>query len=277
MGMTPVKQTVQLRSMDQDLRNGLWSVFVTHVLDPDTQARAVTGSYSVNASFFWLYRVLWFDFFKTPVDLIPQFGRDTHKTIRAWYFEAKWYQVYDFVEFMVAANLGRDFEDACSRVLAREVAGYRLVAKKLTPISDENELAAITMALEASQKTKLTGVREHLGTALALLSDRQTPDYRNSIKESISAVESLARVITGDDKADLAKALKTIETVTPVHGGLKKGFLALYGYTSDASGIRHGMSDEPTADFIDAKYMLATCSAFVNFLIARAGTAGITF
>lgn len=43
----------------------------------------------------------------------------------------------------------------------------------------------------------------------------------------------------------------------------------LYGYTSDADGIRHAEIDSSTVDFEDAKFMLVACSAFVNLLIAR--------
>jgi hypothetical protein len=40
------------------------------------------------------------------------------------------------------------------------------------------------------------------------MTDREQPDYRNSIKESISAIESLCRKITGNDKGTLGLVLK---------------------------------------------------------------------
>lgn len=51
---------------------------------------------------------------------------------------------------------------------------------------------------------------------------------------------------------------------------LKDGFLKIYGYSSDADGIRHAMSDVPTLTESDARFMLVSCSAFANFLIERA-------
>ena len=45
-----------------------------------------------------------------------------------------------------------------------------------------------------------------------MLTNRNKPDYRNSIKESILAVESLAKIISGDSKAELGKALKRLKT-----------------------------------------------------------------
>lgn len=101
------------------------------------------------------------------------------------------------------------------------------------------------------------------------MADRKSPDYRNSIKESISAVESICKIITGDSKATFGTALKKIEEQHGLHGALRRAFDSLYGYTSDASGIRHALLEEPDLDFDDAKFMLVSCSAFVNYLISK--------
>ena len=93
--------------------------------------------------------------------------------------------------------------------------------------------------------------------------------------ESISAVEAISKVISGDSKAELGQTLKLIENNIGLHPALKKGFLAIYGYTSDADGIRHAMINEPKCDFEDAKYMLVSCSAFINYLIMKATKARI--
>lgn len=111
-------------------------------------------------------------------------------------------------------------------------------------------------------------VRQHLDAALKHLTDRQSPDYRNSIKESISAVEALCALVTGQDKADLSAALKTLEREVQLHGALKSAFNSLYGYTSDSNGIRHALLDEAQLTFDDAKFMLVACSAFVNYIKA---------
>ena len=52
-----------------------------------------------------------------------------------------------------------------------------------------------------------------------------------------------------------------------IHPVLEAAFEKLYGYTSDASGIRHaGQIDGPEATFDEAKFMLVACSGFVNYL-----------
>lgn len=43
-----------------------------------------------------------------------------------------------------------------------------------------------------------------------------------------------------------------------------KKFGVLHGYTIDASGIRHALTDGATVTYSDAKFMLVACSAFVS-------------
>ena len=50
---------------------------------------------------------------------------------------------------------------------------------------------------------------------------------------------------------------------------MKAGYEKMYGYTSDADGIRHGGIDFTNAPAEDAKYMLISCSAFVNYLVEK--------
>jgi len=51
-------------------------------------------------------------------------------------------------------------------------------------------------------------VGTHLLTALDLLADRQAPDYRNSIKESISTVEAIANRLAGTTNKPLGDPMK---------------------------------------------------------------------
>jgi hypothetical protein len=104
---------------------------------------------------------------------------------------------------------------------------------------------------------------------------KPTPDYRNSIKESISAIESLAKQITNEESGGLDKALSKLDSVVYFHKAFKAGLLSLYGYTSDEDGIRHAILEEPTVGFDEAKFMLISCSALVNFMISKANKGGL--
>ena len=106
-------------------------------------------------------------------------------------------------------------------------------------------------------------------SALEHLSRRGNPDYRNSIKESISAVESIAKEITDNPKATLGAALSKLERDQKLHPALKQGFSNIYGYTNDEGGIRHAMLEEPNLTASDAKFFLVSCASFINYLKSK--------
>jgi hypothetical protein len=62
-----------------------------------------------------------------------------------------------------------------------------------------------------------------------------------------------------------------------LHKALKSSFSSLYGYTSDSDGIRHAMLEESKLTFIDAKYMLVACTAFINYVLGKAAELNLEF
>jgi len=274
IGKSRIKTELQIESMDVDLRVSLWNAFQVFYLEK------VDSNWISDSSFNRFFRSLWHNFLKRPLDNLDNYFPSTRQRLRDLFYKWQWHEVYDFIEFIsqieCPANTD-EFREFCNEMMEREVSGYRFVDKLITEITDENEMKEIEEAIEVARKTKLTGVRKHLKTSLSLMSDRKNPDYRNSVKESICAVESIAQIISQNTKAELGKALKVIEDKIGLHGALKKGFMAIYGYTSDEGGIRHAMLEESNVDFGDAKYMLVSCSAFINYLIMKASKAGIKF
>lgn len=164
------------------------------------------------------------------------------------------------------------FQKRFNDLFEREYVGYRFITGKIVPITDKIEMQEIEKAVQ----TPFEGARAQLQKALGFLSDREHPDYKNCVKESISAVESVCKVLANDPKAELGKALKSlIANGMNIHGSLKSAILALYGYASDEGGIRHAEREtESTVTFEEAKLMMVTCSAIVNYLVAEYGKHG---
>lgn len=183
----------------------------------------------------------------------------------------KWYLIYDFIERYLNIcddnNLSMMQKDFNS-ILEDEVSAYRIIEKLVVPITNKTELETI----EDASNTKYDAVNTHITKALELFADRRHPDYENSIKESISAIESLCCIITGQNGANatLGKTIKKLkDSGVYIHPALENAFSSIYGYTSDENGIRHGGIDFNGAPAEDAKYMLVSCSAFINYLIEK--------
>jgi hypothetical protein len=215
---------------------------------------------------------LWDVFFHLRDDEIPQ--RSTQKWIKEWFFGARWFDVYNFVEFMLNHlqtfvglddERARKAEGSLNHYLERQLSGYRAIHGVLAPISSQAEVDEVEQA--ATPVAGFQGVAKHIQTALELLGKKPEPDYRNSVKESISAVEAAVKLLTGEKSGGINTALAILEKKRHLHPEFKKGVSALYNYTSDEDGIRHAILEEATTDFPEAKFMLVACSAFANFLI----------
>ncbi len=263
MGITAVSKVIQRESMDDDLRNTLWSLVKIYFLDENQYLSHFTT----------FMKDTWFSYLKLPIDTLSDDPENFVEKIREYFFHVDWYEVYNLLEFVVSngmKNEGDELIDACNQVLERENSAYRFVGQQIVEITSQEEINEIETAITNAEP--YAGAKTHLATALKLMSDKIHPDYRNSIKESISAVESLAKVITGNDKTTLGDILKQFEKSKKIHSALSQGFSKLYGYTSDAQGIRHALLDEPNLTKADARFMLIACSAFINYVIDTVGT-----
>ena len=273
-GIKPYTKEIQHANVDDELRSRLWTLLQRFIWDKwnenypyDSRAREVEE----------LLDKLWFQYFKKPVDERPpmfggKFGQRTHcyNVLKSNFFKCPWNEVYDFIEFVTANVSAGHIEiealsEALNEVLTEENSAYRMLGGQFAPITSEAEMAEV----EAAASTKLDGVRAHLSAAIAFLSHRKAPDYRNSIKESILAVESLMKVLTGTKSAILSDGLKKIDSVVELHPALRQAFEKLYAYTSDEGGVRHAIFDKSKVTHGDAKFFLVSCSAFINYVLEK--------
>jgi len=263
IGITPAETALQVQGMNDALRNSLWNVLDMYIWSMDSFLYSSHGNQPGIDSF---SRLLWYFHFKKPMDSRPSKPREILGAIRTYYFKYQWYEVYNFLEHVLIFEHDKNLIDAVNGVLEQELAGYRFIKSAFVPITDEVEVEAIQKALTEGP---FSGVHAHIRMAMEHLSRHENPDYRNSIKESVSAVESMARVVTGNEKATLGDAIALLEKSGRLHHALKKGFSAFYGYSSDQGGIRHAMLDEPNLTVTDAKFFLVSCSAFINYLKSK--------
>jgi hypothetical protein len=264
-GHTPLEHAFQREAIDELLRTKLWNLLKVGIWD-----RYEKGEYhypELSQRIDALARRLWFHFFNRDLDGLPAFhshygDKGAYDLLKHFFFSGKWYEVYDFLE-EISKDQSRVLDTKLREWINQELethnAAYRFVGETIVEITDENEIGAIEDGLSHSDAP----VREHLAAAVRMLSDREAPDYRNAVKEAISAVEAACRIVTGQPSATLGDALKKISNI---HPAFARAFSQLYGYTSDASGIRHSLTDEPDVSYADAKFMVVACAAFVSYL-----------
>ena len=268
-----IRDIIQKESMDDALRNRIWSE-VCSIFSSEFKSIYINEREFAKG----FIKDIWANFLKLPVDEIPV-DYQILSAIRKNIFSQDWYVIYDFLEFVIKSHCINNpeylpkkqlFLSNIEKILVEEFSAYRIINDQVTEITSELEIQSIEEAMQATDE--FINAQQHLQTALKLMSDRQNPDYRNSIKESISAVESICKTVTNDDKATLGKALRLIDEKFRLHSALKESLSKLYGYTSDADGIRHALMEESTLTFIDAKFMLVACTNFINYLLVKVET-----
>lgn len=267
MGHKPKTRDIQTKSMDEDLRNRLWNTSKFHIWDEieDYEQRNRTKVIPQ------ITDLIWHDFFKRSVESKPNYPIIEIRNKFLSSFE--WNEVYDFLELLFQIDFHfldhESFGNALNIVLQEEFSAYRVNNGIFVPITNPIELEEIEeVSIMIANFPQYHSVGVHMTSSIEKLSNKQNPDYRNSIKESISAVEALCRELTSENT--LGKALSRLESKgVHINGEFKKGLEKLYGYTnSKDSGIRHaiiGNHIEP--GFEEAKFMLVSCSAFINYLI----------
>jgi len=277
IGVVSPRSAIQRGEMSDRLRNRLWSVcdgvFWQHL-----------DTYLFRDQFTkLLLREVQDGFFGLPVDELDESSHSNVKVIKRRIFQAQWYEFYDLIQFMADLSNVRGsgepfpkmrkqaeiFINSANDVLETEKSAYRFIGRTLTEITDEGEIAELEAAIAAPEA--FAGAKEHISTALTLYSDRDRPDYRNSVKEAVSAIEATFSVINGEKSNSLLAAFKLAEkNGFALHPALKKGILNIYGWTSDEEGVRHALfENDGEVGEAQAKLMLVLCSALMNFLILK--------
>lgn len=133
------------------------------------------------------------------------------------------------------------------------------------PAATESEGQVLRQAIEDMRSGGFQGAEAHLLKAGELI---DLGDAAGSVRESIHAVEAVARQLTKGESTSLSTALTALKMSEALHPALRAAFTKLYGYTSNEQGIRHALIDERTADvgLDEALFMLGACASFSSYL-----------
>ena len=251
------------------LRNRIWDVLWTYHFRDISH-----GRHGYSTIFDNLSKRLRHTYFKIPVDERPPKPSAERKLIRDHYFQLQFPEFYDFLETMAGKTIASiyrrgdirpiQFTKRCNTVFEQERAQFRFVSNLVTRITSHEQMAEVEKAANTDE------AGSHIHQAIELYRDRTSPDYRNSIKESVSAVEATYRRLTGEKHKDIPAAIAAMESKgMQLPRSLKAGFSNIYGWASGESGIRHAlMEDHRTVTEAEARLMLVMCSAYVNYLLS---------
>jgi len=268
-GLEPLPTQLGITEVSRELRAVLWNYIEQQIKESGatgTFGRYVADPWASILKAVHVYRDHRTDEFSTT--LTP-----TINQVRTIFEQGSYAQIYGWLQFVIRALPNSGFSKKIESLLRYSRAPYRVVdGTVLLPIGSEAEAQTISNAFSDLASAQLTGAREHLRNAATELNQGQ---FADSVRESIHAVESVARTL--QPSGELSGALARLEKTAQIHGAMKKGFTSLYGYTSDSQGIRHALLEKgaPEVDEHDALFMIGACAAFVSYLVNKARKAGL--
>ena len=205
-----------------------------------------------------------------PLDEWRGSRREVSNRLRAFIERQPFHQVFDLFEYIMRhEHCPERFIKAVSNVFSVCQLAYTIDADlpvTIWPATTSEEGTELVRSVDELRGAGLDGSVTHLRNASKCINDG---DWAGSVRESIHAVESVARQIDPAASKTLGPALNSLEKQGVLqHPALKEALNKLYGYTSDEQGIRHSLLDKAEADVTidEAVFMLGACASFASYL-----------
>jgi hypothetical protein len=273
-GLEPLPTQMALGTLSAPVRARLFSLLADHIAS-STPKDIFDNYQQIGYDWSQTYREYLMGKGTFPTDIDYGFSA-VIATLDRVFREGRYSAVLGFVEFC-ARHYPEDYQRSylaasIADILEANRCAYRLIEGSIIPLATNEEKHSVISAFAALEARRLGGAKQHLQNAGSYLTAGKSSA---SIRESIHAVESVARTLTG--ASSLREALDLLSRRRPMHPALKEGFNRIYGYTSDEKGIRHAMlgDDAPNVGEPEAIFMLGACASFVTYLTQIGNEGGL--
>jgi hypothetical protein len=266
-GLEPLPAPLRLGELPETLRNDIFNIVVLS-LSEGVDDGELFGSW--REAIFLKHT----KFDHRPVDELDLRYKTVKEELKRFIIQRPYNNVFDLLQFLVRQEGSpRRIIEFLNRAFEEHQAAYRFIGTSIMPVATEQEGATLRRAFADMDGEEFGGARAHLRAAGAALSGGRAGD---SVRESIHAVESVVRALTGKPKATLSDALSLLKAETALHPAFELGLHKLYAYTNDEGGIRHALNAEDArVDEADALFMLGACASFVSYIIGKARKLGL--
>lgn len=267
-GHSAIPKRLKLRELSKDARTGIWNVFCRNVpVRSDIDRVRWDGEPSV-----------WFEILLDVHENLFRERVDSFDLRKMWarmdriVSQGHYWRIFDLVQAILRHPSCPDvFKSSMVDCFVKGQLAYSISFSNvptIMPITNEQTSGAIMGALDDMKESGLLGGIRHLEAASGRINK---DDHAGAVRESIHAVESVARTLDPKSSKTLAPALKALEKRHSLHPALKAAMNKLYGYTSDEQGIRHALLEKGEADVgsEEAVFMFGACAVFCGYLASK--------
>ena len=273
-GKAPLPEALQIGLLTRRFRNKVWLFIHSSIVNCISMGNWRMRWNKVPEAQYWLefirsYRI---NVLGIPHDKQPYDVSSVMEWLRSLIIGGEPHVVLSFLEHMFRCQGIPDYL-ANSINECMEFASYFINQSGdpvyIVPTASEAAKKVVKKSLENVNESELGGAKSHLSSAAQALNNN---NYADSIRESVSAVESVVQCIDPKSSKKLSSALNSLAKEGLIkHPALKAAINKLYGYASDEEGIRHARRNKDTAvvGLEEAIFIYTTCVAIVDFLVSK--------
>lgn len=264
-GYEEMPGVLKLEELPDTARTRIWNVLYRYI-DRD---RKYHPEYSdLDGDWAEVMRDLHADYHGRPLEKWTSYFDRNSDDLQNQIMRERFNRVFDLITCVMRHDrIPNGFVEDMQREFEKANLAYTIVdgPPTIVPATTKEQGEAIVNSLKMLHKAGLNASASHLRGASEYINQR---DWAGSVRESIHAVESVARQVSPEGDQTLRTALASMEKQGALHPSLKEAFIRLYGYTSDEQGIRHALLDQDAADvgMDEAVFMLGACASFASYL-----------
>lgn len=223
--------------------------------------------------------------------------RRAHEQTEVLLMDLPWDKVYDFCERLYAflaidvtswddeygqlnvdmtrGDVQSHISEELTRLFLEENLAFEIRDGQVDRRGRRHTSTQISRAQIVLGNPVLASARNHFNKALRYFRHVSQPDYENTVKEAVCAVEAAARALY---KSSRSKTLGDIITsITGSEPGklpqaVAKTFHGLYGFRSGGEGVAHGGASGGAATQDIAEYVLAVAASQIILLVDLANS-----
>ena len=266
-GHEAVPRPLQLGELPAMARTDLWNVLYA---DMHSSRRLIGEYFFIDGVWETILRDVHVQCHHRPLDEWTRRFQSVRADLRKFIEQEPFNKIFDLFQYIMrhdrcpedfVVKMSMAFR-SCQLAYAIDTSPPVTIFQATTP----EEGAEIKRNLNDLRIAGLDGCASHLRTASKCINDG---DWAGSVRESIHAVESVARQIDPAASNTLGRALASLKRKRVLkHSALIEGLDKLYGYTLGEQGIRHALLEKAEADVTvdEAVFFLGACASFASYL-----------
>jgi hypothetical protein len=187
-----------------------------------------------------------------------------------------WWQFYDICEVVWQclflsnySNDQREFEIQINELFREEHLGFEMRKGKVEKVGSGFIDVKIKEVRYLLKEPEFKSADELFEKAIKALNERPNPDVENCIKDAVAAIESVGRIIFGDDNALLDNIVKNAVRKGVIPQPLDQTITKLYAYRGNEPAVAHGGTEPSKVTVNEAEFVLAMSAAMIIYIVKK--------